>query len=206
MVFEIFSKTWNCLDDKAGHCGKRHNGRNVLHFSPVFPKMRWQPSMIFETVSKECFSSQIKGSFIQMLFLIPKSQRGHALNILTSSEAGLDWNGNIGASTCVATSFGSIIKKKKKKVQILIKSSAEFSFAWSSVTWNSGKAIKLRVLSLFWESPYGTWQAHSFLTSAEAAVPVKPWHCLKYWESAGIQFLKDKHHEYPNISSKSWHL
>lgn len=35
---------------------------------------------------------------------------------LTSSEAGPDWNGNgnIGASTCVATSFGSIVKKKKR--------------------------------------------------------------------------------------------
>lgn len=84
--------------------------------------------------------------------------------LLTSSEAMLDWNGNTGVSTCVATSFSSVIKKKKK---IIIKSATEFSFAWSSETWNSGKAMSLRVLSLFWESPYGTWQAHTF------------WHLLK---------------------------
>lgn len=103
---------------KAGHCGKRHNGRNVFHFSPVFPKMCWQPRMIFETLSKECFSSLIKGSFIQILFLIPRSKRGDALSILRSS-AGLKWKCWSQHMCCYFFKLNDLKRKKKSLLNVL---------------------------------------------------------------------------------------
>lgn len=200
-IWALFSKTCNCPDDKAGRCGKRHNGRNVFHFSPVFPKMCWQPRMIFESLSKECFSSLIKGSFIRILFLIPRSKRGHALNILRSS-AGLKWKCWSQHMCCYFFWLNNLKRKIKKSLLNLLKGSVLPGPRWPETPgWQwSG------VLSPFWDSPHGPCQAHDFLTSAEAAVPAKPWHCLRYWESAGIQPCTDEHHKYPNISSNSWHL
>lgn len=149
-IWVLFSKTCNCPDDKAGRCGKRHNGRNVFHFSPVFPKMCWQPRMIFESLSKECFSSLIKGSFIRILFLIPRSKRGHALNILRSS-AGLKWKCWSQHMCCYFFWLNNLKRKIKK---IVIKSAKGLSFAWSSVTWNSRMAVKWSARPLL---GFSTW-------------------------------------------------
>lgn len=117
--------------------------------------MCWQPRMIFETLSKECFSSLIKGSFIWILFLIPRSKRGHALNILRSS-AGLKWKCWSQHMCCYFFWLNNLKRKRKKK--IIIKSAKGFSFAWSSVTRNSLKAIKWSAQPLL---GFSTWALHS---------------------------------------------
>lgn len=120
--------------------------------------MCWQPGMIFETLSKECFSSLIKGSFIRILFLIPRSKRGHALNTLRSS-AGLKWK-CWSQHMCCYFFWLHNLKRKIYIKKIIIASAKGFSFAWSSVTRNSRKAIKESARPLLgfcrWSLP-STW-------------------------------------------------